>query len=135
MADISITASAVLKGTGATTATGVAGVAVTAGQVVYLDSATSTIKLADADASSATAAVVGIALHGALTSQPIVYQTGGALTINAVLTAGKVYVVSATAGAIAPAADLTTGWRTSVLGIAVSTTSLSMFIINSDVAN
>jgi hypothetical protein len=51
------------------------------------------------------------------------------------MTAGKLYVVSATAGGIAPSADLTTGWRTSLLGIAISTTILDMYIINSGIAN
>lgn len=108
---------------------------ITAGQSVYLDSATSTIKLADCDASATTAAAVGIALHGSLAGQPITYQVSGQITIGATLSAGKIYVVSATAGGIAPSADLTTGWRTSELGIAISTTILDMYIINSGIAN
>jgi hypothetical protein len=135
MADISVTAASVLKGTGATTQNGIAGVSITAGQPLYLDSATNTLKLADVDLSSAAATVVGIALHAAGAGQPIQYQDGGAMTFNAVLTAGKVYVATATAGGIALIADLATNWRTSILGYATSTTSLTVRIINTDVVN
>jgi hypothetical protein len=135
LADLTITAANVAKGTGASTASGIAGVTITAGQSVYLDSATSTIKLADADSSATTAATVGIALHGSLAGQPITYQVSGQITVGGTMTAGKLYVVSATAGGIAPSADLTTGWRTSLLGIAISTTILDMYIINSGIAN
>lgn len=135
MADLTITAANVAAGSTAAKATGTAGVTITAGQVVYLDSATNTIKLADADASSATATCIGIALHASLAGQPISYQTDGTITIGATLTAGKVYVVSATAGGIAPSADLTTNWRTTILGVATSTTVLTMKLYASDTAN
>lgn len=136
MADLVITATDVVKGSGANIERGIAGGTITAGQPVYKDSADSDkIKAADANASSATATVVGIALHGATANQPIAYQTGGNITLGAVLTLAKVYVLSATAGGIAPVADLASGWRTSILGVAVSTSSLMLTINNSDAVN
>lgn len=95
------------------------------------------LKPADANLSSLASTVAGIALHASLNGQPIDYLTGGQLTLNAVLTAGKVYVCSATdaAGAIAPVADLASGWFTSIIGFAVSTTVLQVGIVNSGVAN
>lgn len=135
MADISITATDVVPGSNANTETGTAGVTITAGQTVYLDSTTNTIKLADANASSATAACKGIALHGATAGQPVTYQKGGSITLGTVLTAGKIYVNAATAGGIAPSADLTTGWRTTILGVALTTSVLGMTLYNSDTAN
>lgn len=137
MADLIITASAVVKSTGAQTATGTAGVAISAGQVLYNDAATNTLKLADADLSAAASTVVGIALDNAAANQPVTYITAGNLTLNAVLTAGKVYVLSATntAGAIAPIADLASGWFTSILGYATNTTNLVISILNSGTAN
>lgn len=134
MSDISVTASSVLKGSGALTQNGTAGEAITAGQTLYLHS-DGTLRLADVDLSAAAATVVGISLHAAGTGQPLQYQYGGAITFNAVLTAGKVYVATATAGGIALVADLTTNWRTSILGYATSTTSMTLQIINTGVAN
>jgi hypothetical protein len=53
------------------------------------------------------------------------------LTFNAVLTAGTIYVQSATAGGIAPAADLASGHHVTILGVATSTTNLEMCLTNS----
>jgi len=136
MADISITATSVIKGTGAVVKNGIAGASITAGQTLYIDTANSDVlKLAVGNGTTLQSTVEGIALHAAASGQPIAYQKGGALTLNAVLTAGKAYVASGTAGGIAPIADLTTGWKTSLLGIAGNTTSLQVQIINSGVTN
>lgn len=136
MSDISVTASSVLKGSGATTQTGIAGAAITAGQTLYIDTANSNVlKLCDVDASDLASTCCGIALHAAGIGQPITYQDGGAITFNAVLTAGKVYVCTVTAGGIALVADLTTNWRTSILGYATSTTSMTLMIKNTFVVN
>ena len=136
MADISVTASSVVPASTAAISHGIAGGTITAGQPLYIDTADSdSLKPADANASSLTATVIGIALHGASDGQPIAYITQGDLTLNAVLTAGKIYVLTETAGGIALAVDLATGWRTSVLGVAKSTTVLAVKINNSDTAN
>lgn len=136
MADISVTASSVVKGSGATTQTGIAGAAITAGQTLYIDTANSNVlKLCDVDLSELGATCCGIALHAASTGQPITYQDAGAITFNAVLTAGKVYVATATAGGIALVADLATNWRTSIVGYATSTTSMTILIRNTGVVN
>lgn len=127
MADLSITAANVVAGTGAATVTGIAGVTITAGQVVYLDSATNTLKLADND--SATAAVrspAGIALNGAAAGQPIVVQSSGQITIGATVAVGVVYCLSSTAGGICPNADIAAGDYNTIIGIGVSTTVISV---------
>jgi hypothetical protein len=131
MADLSITVASVAKGSGASTAQGVAGATITAGQVVYLDSATSTYKLADANGAAALRSPVGIALHAALSGQPLQILTGGLITIGATLVAGTVYVLSGTAGAIAPAADVVTGWYLTIVGVPVSTTVLKVAFLES----
>lgn len=136
MADISVTAASVVPGSGAATATGTAGATITAGQALYIDTADSNkLKLCDVDASELAATCCGIALHGATAGQPITYQTAGALTFNAVLVAGKVYVATVTAGGIALVADLATNWRTTILGYATSTTSMTLAIKNTGVVN
>lgn len=133
MADLTITAANVAPYTGSygpsVLGRGTAGATITAGQAIYLDSATSTLKLADADSSTATAYGVGIALHAALSGQPLTYVYGGYYTPGATLTKGAFYCVSATAGGIAPSSDLTTGAHPCLLFYAVST-SLAYVIVS-----
>jgi hypothetical protein len=132
MADISVTAASVIKGTGAQTGRGIAGASIAAGKTLYADTSDSgKLKLADANAASPAFIVAGIALHAAESGQPIEYQSGGNLTFNAVLTAGTIYVLSATAGGIAPASDLASGHKVVLLGVATSTTNLEMALNNS----
>lgn len=136
MVDIVITAANVVAGSGATKTSGTAGATITAGQVVYLDSAT-TGKWQLADNNSATAAVrqpQGIALNGASLNQPIAVQTEGPITIGGTLVAGVAYYLSDTPGGICPVADLLTGEYPTVLGMATSTTVLDIDIQYSGVA-
>jgi hypothetical protein len=124
MSDISITQSAVARTASSKVARGTAGATITAGQAVYLDATTDLIKLADADA-VLTAAAVGIAEHGALSGQPLSYVFGRDITLSG-MTAGQVYVVSTTAGGIAPYSDLGSGDFPTILGLATSATNLKM---------
>ena len=139
MAALTITASQVLAPTDGSGnfVTGVAGADLTAGQSVYLDASTNTYKLADSNASQATAQAVGIATHAALTGQPVKLQggRGGYLTLGAgaAPAVGTIYCVGATAGSIVPSADLTTGDYVTVLGVGATTNriQLDVFISNS----
>ena len=127
MADVAITAANVAKVSGSTTTdTGIAGATITAGQLVYLDSGTNTIKLADSNLSQAAANTIGIALHGSLSGQPIQYAIGGDITIGGTVTVAGVYVTSANAGGLAPVADLVSGMYTKVIGVGLSATVLSI---------
>jgi len=105
-----------------------AGGTLTRGMSIYLDAATSTWKAADCDLSAAGAGSAGIAIcmSDCVSGQPCVAQTGGSLAFGAILTAGTVYVVSATAGLICPIADLTTNGRVTILGVASTTSNLVM---------
>ena len=135
MADLTLTAASVLAGSNATTNLGTAGATITAGQVVYFDDTTKTYKLADTD--SATAAVrspIGLALNGASAGQPLMVQTGGDITLGAVLTAGVAYYLSGTAGGICPVADVTSGDYPVILGMAKSTSVLAIKIVEAGVA-
>ena len=135
MADLSITAANVVPGTNATIDRSyLAGATITAGQAVYFDTTTSKWKLADANLSQAAAVLGGIALNGASDGQPIAVQTRGQITIGATVAVGTVYVLSATAGGIAPVADATTGWYASTLGIAITTAIIDINIQVSNVA-
>lgn len=121
MADLSITAANVIPGTGAVIDKGKkAGGTVTAGMPVYLDSNN---KWQAADADDATqAAASGIALNSAEDDQPLHVQTSGQIQLatSSLMTLGVVYVVSTTAGGIAPDTDLGTGDFLTVVGVSLA---------------
>jgi hypothetical protein len=124
--DLSITAANVKRGSNAIVdRSRDAGATVTAGQPVYLDPATGTYKLADANGSG-TRACDGIALNGASAGQPLAVHKGGDLTAGATLSPGATYCVSATAGGICPQADLSTGDDVIVIGVATSASNLAV---------
>lgn len=129
MASLSITAANVIKGSNATVEYGTAGATITAGVVVYLDEADGEYKVADAD--SATAAAKnprGIALNGASDGQPLAIIRKGDVTIGATMTAGLAYYLSPTPGEIGVVADVLSGDDPIILGIAKSTTVLTVDI-------
>lgn len=129
MADLSITPSAVIAGAGAALTSGTAGETIAAGKAVYLASATKKWMLADADSVTAEARkAVGIALNGASLNQPVDVLTGGDITLGAVLTAGTAYYLSDDPGGICPLADLATGDYICLLGLAKSTSVLTVDI-------
>jgi hypothetical protein len=129
MADLSITAANVVAGAGSTKVTGTAGATVTAGQLVYFDSADSKYKLADTDSATAAArSPAGIALHAAANNQPLTVLTAGPITIGATVAVGDVYYASGTAGGLAPFADVAAGDYPCIIGICTSTSVLNVKI-------
>lgn len=127
MTDISITAASVLGDGSSQRETMTAGVAVTAGQAVYLDNTTHTYKLSDSNLTGAKT-VRGIALNSAAANQPLTIQKSGPVTIGGTLVKGTTYCQSTTAGGICPQADIATGGDVVVLGVATSTTVLDLNI-------
>jgi hypothetical protein len=129
MADLAITNTAVVPAAGSQFVTYIAGVAITAGQPVYLDPVDNTVKLPTANnATAAARSPLGWAVNGASIGQPVSIQRDGDITMNAVLTRGVTYYLSRTAGRVAPFADLTTGDFPTILGVARSTTVLNVVI-------
>lgn len=120
MADLTITAASVLKSGSASVQDGIIGAAttVTAGKVLYLDSATNTLLLAD-NTSATKAAAVGIALTGGGAGQPVKYVISDpALVLGCTMTVGDALYVSNTAGGITlTTADLDTGEFVTFLGV------------------
>lgn len=136
MADLSITAGSVIAGANATTEAGLAGAAITAGQVVYKDSTTGKYLLADADSATAAARTGrGIALNGASDGQPLKIQMAGDITIGATLTANTAYYLSSGAGSIGVLADVGSGEYMQLIGIAKSTTVMTLSMLATGVAN
>lgn len=130
MADLSITAANVLKGSNAVVEHGIAGETIVAGKVVYREAATGKYKLADNNgASAAVREPRGIALNGGGDGQPLAIARSGDVALGAVLTAGVAYYLSDTAGGIVPVADIdTAGMYFVLLGLAKSTTVLGLDI-------
>lgn len=128
MADLTITSSAVIAGSGAQIEMGTAGETVTAGQSVYR-AASGNLMLTDNDSATPAAREArGIALNGAANGQPLAIARGGDVSFGAILTAGTTYAVSNTAGAICPDADVGTGEYICILGVARSTSVLALNI-------
>lgn len=133
MADLTITAANVVS-KGTKTEQGTAGTTITAGQAVYYNTSTKKWELADADA-EASVTRVGIALNSASLNQPIIVaRPTGNLDLGATLTVGTVYVVSTTAGGIAPITDLLSGDFVCILGVATADDNLALDIFESGVA-
>lgn len=136
MADINVTTSSVIRTASTVIVNGFAGETLAAGKVVYKQASTQKYFLADANSATEEARIaVGIALNGAAANQPVAIATGGDLTFNAVLTAGIAFFLSDTAGGICPVADIGSGEYVCQVGIAKSTTVLTLAFLYPNVSN
>lgn len=135
MADLSVTATSVVAVESEVTKQEyIFGETVTAGQSVYVDTANNNvIKKAQADGTALEATVRGIALNGGAAGQPGVVAVGGKLNPGATVAVGEVYILSATAGGICPAADLTSSSYCSIIGVGTDTDEITLSIFNSGV--
>jgi len=134
MADITVTAANVLKGSNAQTFEGVAGATITAGDVCYKDTADSNKYKLAINSAEASSAGVAIALCGAATGQPVVLQRSGDINPGGTVVVAEVYCVSPVAGGIAPDADVASGDFRTVLGVGITATNIAMDIQVSGVA-
>lgn len=106
MAVVTITASAV-QPTGTTErGFGYAGESLLAGDMLRKDPADAASLKKAAYTSASLSGVVGMALCNAADGQPVVYATGGEVTVGSVLTPGESYVISGTAGKMMPTSDI-----------------------------
>lgn len=129
MVDLTVTPASVVRGTSARTETGTAGETITAGKAVYKSSTTGLYMLADSNSATVEARqATGIALNGASLNQPLMIAKGGDVTIGATMTPGVAYYLSDTPGGICPVADIGAGEYVCLLGVAKSTTVLSVGI-------
>lgn len=141
MADVSVTAANFIPGTNAVYRKDQkAGEAITRGQVVYRDKTDSNKwKKADANASALTAGNgtdIGLACQDVGANQYFdVLLEDDDLTPGFTSAVNTIYIMSATAGGIAPAADLTTGWYGIILMIGKSTSKTNFKPIKSGVAS
>ena len=101
-----------------------AGVLVVPGQPVY-EATDGDHELGDASA-AASADIKGVAVSYADDTDALLIVFEGDIDLGAVLAVGTIYVVSDTSGAIMPATDLSSGEFTTILGIATTTSNLSL---------
>ncbi len=145
MADLVLTPANVAASALAVRISGFAGAAITAGQTVYEDVvdldafSRPKFKLYDANAAITTAmlgSVRGIAENTAGVGQALsVVIADPAFTHGLTgVTKGDVLIASATAGGIAPVADLASGWRPAVVMIATSATVAVLGVVQNTTA-
>lgn len=135
MTDISITAANVAQGSNAIVKPVAFGVAVVAGKALVKDPATNKYVLADNNHATAALRVHdGIALNGGGDGQPGDMQVSGDITIGATLTPGVSYWLSDTAGGICPYADVGSGERAVLVGVAISASVLRLARVDSGTA-
>lgn len=106
------------------------GATIAVGQPVYQDATDNNeAKVADANASTATAAAVGIAITpGVDTGYGYVATSGSIILVGTTMAVGEQYYVGPTAGQIIAASELATGDRVTLLGVAASATQLDLTI-------
>lgn len=127
MADLSVTATSVVKYAGAEVEQVTWGETVTAGQPVYKSSSDNLHYKSDANASS-DAYCDGVALTGGAVNQVGFIVKRGDYNPGATVAVGTIYVVSATEGGVCPVADLTSTQNVIIIGIAVTTTKIRLMI-------
>ena len=129
MPDIVITPTSVVAGADASIDFGVAGATITAGQVVYLETATNKLKLADNNSTDIEVRTVrGIALNGAANDQPLGVIRSGSVVIGSTILANVAYYLSDTPGGICPVADLAAGEYPTLIGFGRTTTELDVHL-------
>ena len=130
MADLTITESNVVPGSGATFERGIGGESIAAGQTCYKSTSDKKWYLADADAAGEQDCK-GIAVSACeADGAQVVIQKSGNVALGAILTKGTTYVLSDTAGGIMPIADLDSGDTVVLLGTATSTSNLLLHVKN-----
>lgn len=106
------------------------GATISSGQSVYKDASDSNkVKLADCNASSATATIRGIAITPGVADGYGYIATGGSIIlVGTTMAVGETYYVGQTAGTLVPDVDLTTNDHVARCGAGASTTQMDLAI-------
>lgn len=137
MADLAVTANNVKPGTTTSTKeTLTAKEVITAGQSVAKDPSDNKVGLADANSPTGWKKdPLGIALNGAQIDQPVTVHKSGKYVCGGAVTAGSVWMLSATPGGLCPVADLGSGSDAVLMGVGVSTTEIVIAITDVGAGN
>lgn len=110
------------------------GATIAAGNVLYQDSTDSEYKLADADASLATARAAAIAVTpGVDGGHGFIAKGGSVILVGTTMVVGRTYYLGPTAGEIVEAADVATADYVTVIGTAATATQLDLAITPSGI--
>ncbi len=136
MADLSQTRANVKLAQSANARSRTAGETISQGMPYYIKSSDNLAYQCDANVTVDEANAVGIAMTPASANGAFwgVEDRDVLIDLGATLAVGTVYAVSATKGAIAPIADITTGQFPTVLGVATTTANLKLNIQPAGVA-
>ena len=127
MADYTVTAASVVQSSKITPKSGTAGASIAAGDVLYKDDS-GLLQLGDANVTTKTT-VAGIAVNSAASGQKVLYvDRDDDFTPGFTGAIGDVVCLSATAGKMAPHADLTTGDEVVILGVMKTTTKMNLCV-------
>lgn len=134
MADLSRTAANVKPMSAGPVSMGKSGEALTQGDPAYFDTS-GKLKKCQSDGTAAEANCRAMILTPATAAdQDVVYMLpGGDIDVGATLTVSETYIVSQTAGAIAPIGDLAAGDYSTILGTATAANKLAFRPIASGV--
>lgn len=127
MAAISVTPGSVLRVDGVVAQGYLAGATITAGQVVYVDSngVVQVATNATSAGSGVGSSVVGVALNGGSSGQPIDILTNGTVNIGGTAAIGKEYKLG-TAGGIIPVDDTVGGEYSTAVGIGTTAANIKL---------
>lgn len=127
MAAITVTAANVVRVDGEVIYGYYAGATITSGMVVYVDSA-GAVQIGT-NASSAGSGVggqlVGIAMNGGGSGQPITILKNGTINIGGTAAVGKQYCLG-TAGGVIPVDDIATGEFITHVGVGITTANIKL---------
>jgi citrate lyase beta subunit len=134
MALLTITGSQVVSISGGTFVDALASAALTAGDVVYLNTA-GKFALARNDLTTLEAKAIGLALHGASANQPMRVQTSGIISLGtgAAPVSGAVYALASTPGGIWLVSDILAAQQVTLIGIGIGTNQIMLNIVSSGV--
>ena len=137
MADLSITPAQVLPSTGAKYLHGIAGEALTAGEVVYKKSSDGRYWKADADVEASADADGLVVAEAEAAGAGVLVQYAGDITLGAgaAPTQGQTYVVSATAGGIGLEGELASDDYLTYLGYGIGTNAVRLMIKATGIAH
>lgn len=135
MAALTINSQNVIRSAFGQPFTGTAGQNITAGQPVYLDTVTSTYKLANAVGASPLNIVAGIAVASANTNQDLwMCARDPNFSPGYAINAGNMAILGNVAGQINDVADRATGWYVTVLGVGIGSNRLNLSLTGSNIS-
>lgn len=132
-ADYTVTVNSVLPSSQAVIRRKIAGATITTGKSLAVK-ADGTLDLYDANGAAPLNVFKGIALNSAVTGQPVIYvESDPEFTPGFTVAANAIVIGSATAGGLAPAADLATGHYLTIVGLGIGSNKIDLNPVSSGV--